>query len=506
MPHERRRLRDLPVRAKLALIVGLPTLAALVGVASLVAGHHIRDVADRRSDAWLEHSLAVKDVAASTAWYVDEIGDRVAAAGSRWSPWAGNVDAAERELQRARAASLELATNFSTEEQREDALLAERLGELIERGSQVGTSVERYDALRRFYDAEVRDRIAERLRDEREGSRQAVAAARAVSRRVRLVGVMAGAIAVTVALALSVSIARQFDRSIAFLGRRARRVATGDLDDHLALDSRDELGQLAADFGDMVLALRRQRDDQLGFLAAVAHDLRNPLAALRTATEGLQRAPDLPADPRLRRTLALLDRQVGRLHRLAEDLLDAAKLEAGDFELRLERADVGALAREVCELYAGVSAAHSIRIAAPAAPVFARCDPARIVQVLNNLVSNAIRYSPHGGRVEIGVERQGDDVVLSVVDHGVGIDAKALPRIFEPFRRISPSREVLPGVGLGLPIVRRIVLAHGGSIEVDSTPGIGSTFRVRLTGAASSAPDEARASAVLGYSPAAGKA
>jgi signal transduction histidine kinase len=108
------------------------------------------------------------------------------------------------------------------------------------------------------------------------------------------------------------------------------------------------------------------------------------------------------------------------------------------------------------------------------------CDALRIEQVLTNLVSNAIKYSPRGGRVEVTLEQPGTEAILNVVDQGVGIPSDDQAHIFEPFRRSGASRELVPGAGLGLFVARRIVEAHGGRIEVESRPGAGSTFRVHL--------------------------
>ena len=116
-----------------------------------------------------------------------------------------------------------------------------------------------------------------------------------------------------------------------------------------------------------------------------------------------------------------------------------------------------------------------------------------MAQVLHNLVSNALKYSPVGSRVDVEVRQEGDEVLLSVVDRGIGISSEEMRHLFAPFRRSGRARETAPGVGLGLSVSRRIVEAHGGRIEVDSRPGVGSTFRVRLPrGLAVAHPPEAK--------------
>jgi signal transduction histidine kinase len=240
-----------------------------------------------------------------------------------------------------------------------------------------------------------------------------------------------------------------------------------------------ELREMARTFNDMANSLSRQQEDQLTFLAGVAHDLRNPLSALKMSAALVSSDRPLPEE-RVRKTMALVRRQVARLDRMVGDLLDATRIEAGRFELHTQPRDVRGLASEVVELYQGTGASHELRLVVPEQPVVVRCDGTRLEQVLHNLVSNALKYSPSGSRVEVHVAQEGGEAVLAVVDRGIGISSEELRHLFAPFRRTRHAREVAPGVGIGLSVARRIVEAHGGRIEVDSRPGSGSTFRVRL--------------------------
>jgi signal transduction histidine kinase len=178
--------------------------------------------------------------------------------------------------------------------------------------------------------------------------------------------------------------------------------------------------------------------------------------------------------------MAVVRRQVDRLERMVGDFLDTARIEAGQLALKLEASDAGELARSVVELFQSTSADHALRLEVASAPLELRCDPARIEQVLNNLVSNAIKYSPAGGDVLVRVEREPAHVVFSVTDRGLGIPLDEQARLFEPFRRVGASNSAIPGVGLGLFVSRRIAEAHGGRIDVKSAPGEGSTFTLRL--------------------------
>jgi signal transduction histidine kinase len=162
------------------------------------------------------------------------------------------------------------------------------------------------------------------------------------------------------------------------------------------------------------------------------------------------------------------------------DFLDMANIEAGKLELRFQEQDVCQLVRNVVALFESTSPNHDLRVSTPAAAVPLRCDPLRIEQVVTNLVSNAIKYSPEGGAVGISLRVVREEAVIEVRDHGIGITRGDQRRLFEPFRRLHLSRETIAGVGLGLFVVRRIVEAHRGRIEVESAVGTGSTFRVAL--------------------------
>lgn len=241
-----------------------------------------------------------------------------------------------------------------------------------------------------------------------------------------------------------------------------------------------ELQETAASFNDTAEQLERRRGELLTFLAGVAHDLRNPLNALRLSTGVLAPDQPLPNKDVVRDTMMLVQRQVTRLDRMVGDLLDATRIEAGQLALALGEADACALAVEAAELYRSSSDRHQLLVETPDHPVTIRCDPARIAQVLNNLVSNAIKYSPSGGEVRIRVEEAGGEAKISVIDSGVGIAPEDVDHIFAPFRRATRPASTIPGVGLGLSVARRIAEAHGGRIDVTSRPGLGSTFAVVL--------------------------
>jgi signal transduction histidine kinase len=184
--------------------------------------------------------------------------------------------------------------------------------------------------------------------------------------------------------------------------------------------------------------------------------------------------------PDIREMAKIVRRQSEHLDHLVGDLLDRSRIESGNFELRLQECDLGHLADDAAKLYQVVSPMHQITLLLSKEPVLCVCDPARIAQVLNNLVSNAIKYSPHGGLIAIQVGRRGVDGVVTVSDQGMGIGTEDREHIFEPFRRSKATRETIPGVGLGLAVSRRLLEAHGGRIEAESELGKGSLFTIRL--------------------------
>ena len=187
-------------------------------------------------------------------------------------------------------------------------------------------------------------------------------------------------------------------------------------------------------------------------------------------------------------------RQVDLLVRMISDFLEVSRIEAGQLKLSKEECDARAIAVHAADLFQAASSMHELIAKVPDRPVPVVCDSLRMEQVTNNLVSNAIKYSPAGGRVEVTVERRGSEVVWEVRDTGIGIPLHEQAAIFEPFRRGNVTREAIPGVGLGLATARRIVAAHGGRIELTSAPGEGSTFSVCLPAGAVAADRTARAS------------
>jgi signal transduction histidine kinase len=259
-----------------------------------------------------------------------------------------------------------------------------------------------------------------------------------------------------------------------------KHFASGQKDARVATHGAAELRSIAAQFNQMADDLVRQRHNQAAFLAAVAHDLRNPISALKMAADILS-GPIISTD-KLARLMSLVKRQVSSLDRMVGDLVDTAKIESGHLDLKIEELDARTIAQDSFNLFSSASNNHEFSLILPEAPVLVHCDRIRMEQVLNNLLSNAIKYSL-GGCITLSLESSDDGGLFQVSDQGMGISQEDLSHIFEPFHRTQTAREGMPGVGLGLSVVQRIVLAHGGDIRVDSKIGKGTKFSVYIPAA-----------------------
>jgi signal transduction histidine kinase len=173
--------------------------------------------------------------------------------------------------------------------------------------------------------------------------------------------------------------------------------------------------------------------------------------------------------------------QADRLERLINDLLDSARLEAGRLEIVPERVDLVALAQESVDAVHQLSQTHGIQIVAPEAPIIGRWDAGRLGQVFENLLTNAIKYSPQGSDVIVRLDATATEATVTITDHGAGIPAAELRHLFSRFTRLqSAAASGAPGLGLGLYITRSLIEAHGGRIWVESEVGVGSTFGFML--------------------------
>ena len=217
----------------------------------------------------------------------------------------------------------------------------------------------------------------------------------------------------------------------------------------------------------------RSRDD---FIATVVHDLRTPLTSIKGYAQFMARG-----EPYNQRAVAVILQQADRMGRLLTDLGDVSQLSAGQLPLRRAQVDLVPLAQDSIDQAREPSSKHAIRLAAPKSPIEGWWDRDRLVQVLENLLANAIKYSPTGGEIMVRIESIGEEVQVSVQDQGPGIPREALPHLFDRFYRVEASARNTTGLGLGLYIAKSFVEAHGGRIWVESKgPGQGSTFAFTL--------------------------
>jgi len=264
---------------------------------------------------------------------------------------------------------------------------------------------------------------------------------------------------------------REIDLLSNALDRSARAIAERDRNLH---QSQEELRKQAAE-------LRRADTNRSQFLALLAHELRNPLAPLRTGVAILSMQPD---SKRAADTRAMMERQVAHMARLIDDLIDVSRIDRGVLELRREVVAVDSVVRSAVETAKpGLEAKQQqlvIRYAAEA--LYFDGDSLRLSQVLANLLNNACKFTPPGGHVEVATRVDGDDVVITVTDDGIGFADADRHRIFDMFVQLDESRsQSTGGLGIGLTLVRSIVAMHGGRIDAQSEgPGRGATFTLHL--------------------------
>jgi signal transduction histidine kinase/ActR/RegA family two-component response regulator len=223
----------------------------------------------------------------------------------------------------------------------------------------------------------------------------------------------------------------------------------------------------------------RRKDE---FLATLSHELRNPLAPIRSAVEVMRLAHD---DPKLiERARATIERQLLQLVRITDDLLDVSRITQDKVQLKVERVDVRTILQSAVEATRPLIDAqgHALIIDAPPEPVWADADFTRLAQVFSNLLNNAAKYTERGGRIHLTVTAEGGTATIAVTDTGVGIPSAMLPRIFDMFRQLQEFRDrTHGGLGIGLTLAKRLVELHGGTIDAHSDgPGRGSSFVVRI--------------------------
>jgi signal transduction histidine kinase len=334
-----------------------------------------------------------------------------------------------------------------------------------------------------------------------EDSRAAQASAHGRSVADIAVGVGVGALVVSTALVLLFGawVARGVVRPVRRTAAAASDVAAGDLSVRLEEGGTGEVGALMSAFNSMTRSLELSRRELLtqnerlregerhkrDLISMVSHELRTPLAAVLGFTTLLLER-NFPPDEQ-RRYLEIVDTQARRLAALAGDFLDVQLLDGGALTIVLMPFDLVELVREQVQLFFLQPTSHRVALDVPAAPLIVDGDRDRLSQVVGNLLSNAIKYSPEGGEVRVTVRLTGSEAVIAVADDGLGIEPEDAERVFDKFFRSASASSTIGGTGLGLAVAREIVTSHGGTIEIESTLGVGSTFVVTMPLGAGSA-------------------
>jgi two-component system OmpR family sensor kinase len=284
----------------------------------------------------------------------------------------------------------------------------------------------------------------------------------------------AGAIGILVAGALAVYLSRRITEPVQALSEAADRIAAGSYDVP-QIRARGEIGLLADRFQEMAARLQEAEELERNFLMTVSHELRTPLTAIRGHVEALREGVAQDEEAR-KESLDVIAEEAGRLERLVGDVLDLAKLDTRRFTLLREEVDMGHLLERAYNAFAEEARRRGIdyRRDISARPVIV-ADGDRVLQIISNLLSNAFRWTPDGGRVDLQLGAENGVVSVAVEDTGPGITPDEQERIFRPFW----SRDGT-GTGLGLAIARELAAAHGGRIQLESVPGEGARFELVL--------------------------
>jgi len=277
----------------------------------------------------------------------------------------------------------------------------------------------------------------------------------------------AALIGILFAFVLAYLISRSLGRPLRQVALAASEVAAGNYDQQVPEEGPLEMHEVAVAFNRMSAEVRNTQEAQREFLANVSHDLKTPLTSIegfsRAIMDGVAKEPSNAAK--------IIHEEANRLTRMVTELTDLARLQAGRLSMKMTAIDMGEIVAAIGQRLSVVASRKNIELNVQAAPMpHIAGDGDRLVQVVTNIISNAIKYTPKGGKVEVTTDVQDGGVMLTVTDNGIGIPPESLPHIFDRFYQVDKARGPKRGTGLGLAITREIVLAHGGTIELTS-PG-----------------------------------
>jgi two-component system sensor histidine kinase GlrK len=372
---------------------------------------------------------------------------------------------------------------------------------------------------------EILDRMHLQSQEMIRASRLAIANQVAVSEdaaeRSQSIAVFTALLALLVSVAISIWVVRSISRPLHRLTEGTRAVSQGEFTYKLAVGGSDELSDLARDFNSMTQRLTVLDQMKKDFVSHASHELKTPLASMQETTRLLLDEIPGPLNPKQRQLIELNLQSGSRLSRLIANLLDLSRMEAGVMEYTIERQDLAGLIRSVVAEFELPMAERNLRFEAelPEAPFWLQCDGNRLIQVLENLLGNALKFSPPGSIVKLfvrhetklppnlpgtyalrmsGPPRQGGFAVICVADQGPGIPGEEKSRIFEKFHQVRrDGKRPGQGTGLGLSISRTIAEAHGGALWVEDNADGGSTFCLLLPAETAVTEHNLRASAPI---------
>ncbi len=281
---------------------------------------------------------------------------------------------------------------------------------------------------------------------------------------------------------LTIYLTKVISKPLIKISESTRKIAKGDLNIHLSIDSNDEVGQLAEDIHAMTKQLKEYRDSKRQFISHISHDLRTPITYIKGYSAIMKDAP-LHDENEWRRNLDVIYKEATRMEYLVSDLFQLTKLEEGRITLHKEEVELLVWLKSIVATRQLMLDNHSLlcEVSSNQPELKAMVDQHRLGQAVINVLENSIRYTPKGGTIWINVVDKAEEIVIEIRDNGIGISNEELPHIWERFYRVDKSRSrESGGSGLGLAIVKEIVEVHGGSVAVESEEGIGTSFYLQL--------------------------
>ena len=303
--------------------------------------------------------------------------------------------------------------------------------------------------------------------------------------------VLAGLLALGISMVFALYLSSAISRQVGAVTVAARRMAAGDYGQEVEVTGSDETAELARNFNMMAAQVRAAYEQQRNFVGNVSHELRTPLTSIEGFSQALLDGVSASAEEQ-KRSLEIINQESKRLVRLLRDLLLLSRIDAGELTPERHPVDMVKLMDELGSSYTGRAEEDGIalRLEPPPEPLTIWTDPDRLDRVLNNLLDNALKYTGGGGAVTLSARRDADHAHISVADTGQGIPPELLERVFDRFHRVEQSRaQKHGGSGLGLAICKELVETMGGTIDVRSAVGKGTTFTVALPAGAPGGAD-----------------